>query len=96
MLSYRQGIKKQEDAAIFNRTDYTQYRAKIAGQLPINLGYDLLSNMIAVKKKGDVFEVTMHKKVGLTEHYKQLLLNHANAVGGYDGVNELEFMEVSG
>ena len=87
-------MKKQEDAAILNRTDYTQYRAKIAGQFPINLGYDLLKHMIDVKKKGDVFAVTMHKKVGLTDHYKQLLLNHANAVGGYAGVERLEFVGV--
>ena len=87
-------MKKQEDAAILNRTDYTQYRAKIAGQFPINLGYELLKHMIDVKKKGDVFAVTMHKKVDLTDHYKQLLLNHANAVGGYAGVEQLKFVEI--
>ena len=87
-------MKKEEDAAILNRTDYTQYRAKIAGQFPINLGYDLLRNIIDVKKKGEIFEITMLKKVELTEHYKQLLVNNANGVGGYSGVDQLEFVEI--
>lgn len=85
-------LNEAENSGIFARCDYTQFRAKIAGQFPINLCYDVLTSMIAVKKKGEVLEVTMHKSVELTEHYKQLLINMANAVGGYTGVNELSFL----
>lgn len=87
-------MKKEEDAAIFNRSDYTQFRARIAGQFPINLGYDLLTNMISVKKEDIVFEITMYKKVALSKNYKQLLLNHAKGIGGYAGVDELGFVEI--
>lgn len=84
-------MKQEEDASIFNRSDYAQFRARIAGQFPINLGYDLLKHMISVKKEDSVFEITMHKQVPLSENYKQLLLNHAKGIGGYAGVDELEF-----
>lgn len=83
-------MKKEEDAAIFNRSDYTQFRARIAGGFPINLGYDILTNMIDVKKRGDVLTITMNKSVGLTEHYAQCLLGLAKGVGDYIGVRELE------
>lgn len=83
-------LKKEEDAGIFNRNDYTQFRARVASQFPINLAYNFLSNIINVKKKDSVFEITMHKSVELTEHYKQLLLNHAKGIGSYEGVNELK------
>ena len=86
-------LKKEEDSAIFNRNDYTQFRARIAGQFPVNLGYDLLSNMISVQKKNSIFEITMEKKIELTEHYTQLLINHAKGIGSYTGVDELEFKE---
>lgn len=84
-------LNEAENSGIFARCDYTQFRAKIAGQFPINLGYDVLTSMIAVKKKGEVLEVTMHKSVEITEHYRQLLLNHAKGIGEYSGVDELEF-----
>ena len=84
-------MKKVEDAAILNRTDYTQYRAKIAGQFPINLGYNLLNNILDIKKKDNIFIITMCKNVDLTHHYKELLLSNANAVGGYAGVDKIEF-----
>jgi hypothetical protein len=85
-------LNKTENAGIYSRCDFTQLRAKIAGQFPVNLGYDLLKNMIGVKKNDYVFEITMHTEIDLTEHYKQLLLNNVNAVGGYAGVKELEFV----
>lgn len=87
-------LKREEDAGYLNRSDYTQFRARIAGQFPINLGYDLLSNMIAVKKKDSVFKITMHKQVPLSEHYKQTLLGLAKGIGGYEGVEELEFVVI--
>ncbi|MFK7973679.1 MAG: hypothetical protein AB8B66_02280 [Rickettsiaceae bacterium] len=84
-------LNQVENAAIHARCDYTQFRAKIAGIFPINKGYDLLKAMISVKKKDSVFEIIMNKSVELTEHYKQLLIIQANAVGGYAGVDKLEF-----
>ncbi|MCP4264877.1 MAG: hypothetical protein GY777_04755 [Candidatus Brocadiaceae bacterium] len=86
-------LNETENAGIHTRSDYTQFRARIAGQFPVNLGYDLLSNMIDAKKKDNVFKITMHKSVELTENYKQLVLNHASGIGGYVGINKLEFIE---
>ncbi len=85
-------LNETENAGIHTRSDYTQFRARIAGQFPVNLGYDLLSNMIDAKKKDNVFKITMHKFVELTENYKQLVLNHAKGIGGYEGVNELDLL----
>ena len=36
----------------------------------------------------------MHKEVELTERFKQLLLDNAKGIGGYMGVDELEFILV--
>lgn len=82
-------LNETENAGIHTRCDYTQYKARIAGQFPINLGYDLLTNMIGAKKKDSVLEITMHKQVPLSEHYKKCLLDLAKGIGGYEGVDEL-------
>ena len=87
-------LNKVENAAIYSRCDYTQFRARVAGNFPINLGYDLLKNMIDVKKHDTIFEVVMHKTVKLTDHYKQLIINHAKGIGSYVGIDELELIEV--
>ena len=88
-------LNQVENAAIYARCDYTQFRARIAGNFPINLGYDLLKNMIDVKKHDTIFEVVMHKTVELTDHYKQLIINHAKGIGGYAGIDKLEFKGLS-
>jgi hypothetical protein len=88
-------LNETENSAIYARCDYTQYRARIAGQFPINLAYDLLTNMVEVKKEENVLNVTMHKPVPLGDNYAQLLLQHAKGIGGYAGINELEFKALS-
>ena len=88
-------LNQVENSAIYARCDYTQYRARIAGQFPINLAYDLLTNMVEVKKDENVLNVTMHKPVPLGDNYAQLLLQHAKGIGGYAGINELEFKALS-
>lgn len=85
-------LNQVENSGIHARCDYTQYRARIAGQFPTNLAYTLLTNMVEVKREENVLKITMHKLVILGENYVQLLLNHAKGIGGYAGVNELEFV----
>ena len=89
-------LNQVENSGIHTRCDYTQYRARIAGQFPVNLAYDLLTNMVEVKKQEHVLKVTIHKLIPLGENYMQLLLNHAKGIGGYAGVNKLEFVEIAG
>ena len=88
-------LNETENSAIYARCDYTQYRARIAGQFPINLAYDLLTNMVEVKKEENVLKITMHKLVPLGDNYAQLLLQHAKGIGGYAGVDELVFKALS-
>ena len=88
-------LNETENSAIHARCDYTQFRARIAGQFPIHLAYALLTSMIGVKREENVLKLTMHKPVPLSYHYEQLLLNHAKSVGGYAGVNELEFVGIT-
>lgn len=83
-------LNKTENAGIQTRCDYTQLRAKIVGRFPTNMAYDLLTRMITVRKQDHIFELRLSEPVGLTEHYRQLLLSQANAVGGYSGVEELK------
>lgn len=92
-LATRQNyLKQEEDGGIFNRSDYKQYRARIAGGFPINLGYDLLTNIIAVKKEEEILKISMHKLVPITEHFKQHLLDLAKGIGEYMGVVKLEIV----
>ena len=88
-------LNQIENSGIHARCDYTQFRARIAGQFPINLAYNLLTSMIGVKRQENVLKLTMHKQVPLSQHYKQLLLKHATGVGGYAGVSELEFVVIA-
>lgn len=88
-------LNETENSGIHTRCDYTQYRARIAGQFPINLGYDLLTNMIGAEKKDSILEITMHKQVPLSEHYKKCLLDLAKSIGGYAGVDELLIQQYS-
>ncbi len=81
-----------EDSAIYCRNDNTQYRAKIVGVFPPNLAYSFLTNIKTFRKVGEVFEILMVKKIEISEHYQSVLLNQANAVGEYTGVNKLEFI----
>jgi len=88
-------LNQVENSAIYARCDYTQYRARIAGQFPINLGYDLLTNMVEVKRDENVLKIAMHKPVPLGENHVQSLLNHAKGIGGYAGVSELLIQQYS-
>lgn len=88
-------LNQVENAGIHTRCDYTQLRARIAGQFPIHLAYALLINMIDVKRKENVLKLTMHKPVPLSDHYEQLLLKHATGVDEYAGVSELEFVAIA-
>jgi hypothetical protein len=88
-------LNETENSGIHARCDYTQYRARIAGQFPVNLAYALLTNMVEVKREENVLKITMHKMVPLSENYVQLLLKHAKGIGGYAGVNELEFVGIA-
>lgn len=82
-----------EDSAIYCRSDNTQYRAKVVGAFPPNLAYSFLTNLKSFRKVGEVFEILMAKKIEISEHYRSVLLNQANAVGGYTGVNKLEIVD---
>lgn len=88
-------LNETENSGIHARCDYTQYRARIAGQFPVNLAYALLTNMVEVKKQEHVLKVTMHKLVPLSKNYVQLLLKHAKGIGGYAGVSGLEFVGIA-
>lgn len=83
-------LNQVEDNAIRHRSDENQYKARIAGQMPPNLAYNLLTNLITVKEENDIFKLIMIKDIELTEYYKQILIDLARGVGGYSEVKELE------
>jgi hypothetical protein len=86
-------LAEVEQRAITNRSDETQYRAKLAATLKPSQAYNFLSNLKTVCKVGDIFEVHMSQDVLLTNHSRGLILSAANAVGGYSGVKKMEFIE---
>lgn len=84
-------LDEVEKQAIRHRSDETQYRAKLASCLDPSQAYNFLSNLRTVCKVGDIFEVHMSQDVLLTDHVRVLILSAAQAVGGYSGVERLEF-----
>ena len=85
-------LKKTENEAIFARSDETQYRARIAGNLPMFLAYDILYNMTRIHKTEQTLEIWLDKPVEVPENQLRNLLNHAKSIGGYMGVDKLEFV----
>lgn len=85
-------LKKTENEGIFARSDETQYRARIAGNLPTFLAYDILDNMTRIRKTEQTLEIWLDKPVEVPENQLHNLLNHAKGIGGYMGVDKLEFV----
>ena len=81
-----------EQQAITHRSDETQYRAKLVGSLKPSQAYNFLSNLLSINKVGGTFEVIMAEDIELTEFSKKIILDQANAIGAYYGVEKLEFI----
>ena len=84
-----------EQQAITHRSDETQYRAKLVGSLKPSQAYNFLSNLLSINKVGGTFEVIMAEDIELTEFSKKIILDQANAIGAYYGVEKLEFIRRS-
>jgi hypothetical protein len=87
-------LNKVEQRAIVSRDDAIQFRAKLGGTLEPELAYGILSNLSRFSKEDDIFKLIMSKEVEITDFTKQIILNQANAVGAYNGVERLEFVVV--
>lgn len=74
-----------------HRTDESQYRAKLVGTMKPWQAYNFLSNLKNIHKVGTTLELHMAKHIELTPYSLEMILQEANAVGGYCGVNELNF-----
>ena len=85
-------LAEVEQRSITHRSDENQLKAKLANTLPTNAAYNLLSNLKTMYKNGKIFEIFMAKKVDLTAYSLNTILQGANAVGGYCGVEKLEFI----
>lgn len=84
-----------EQQAITHRSDETQYRAKLVGSLKPSQAYNFLSKLLSVNKVEGTFELLIVEDVELTEFSKKIILDQANAIGAYYGVEKLEFIRRS-
>jgi hypothetical protein len=92
-LSQREAyLAQEEDRAITNRNDKTQFRAKLVATLAPSQAYNILSNLIAIEKIGEIFKIHLRNLTPISELTKSLILNQANAVGAYSGVKRLELV----
>ena len=85
-------LSEVEDRAITHRSDETQFRAKLVGTLAPSQAYNILSNIVAIEKRGEVFKIHLRSLTPISELTKSLILNQANAVGAYSGVERLELV----
>ncbi len=84
-------LAKVEDRAITHRSDETQFRAKLVGTLAPSQAYNVLVNLVNIKRNEKVLKLYFSTMPELTKRTKDIISNQANAVGGYDGVERLEF-----
>jgi hypothetical protein len=84
-------LSEVEDRAITHRSDETQFRAKLVGVLG-ERSYDILTHLVRIEKKDEVFELHLNRTLELTKQTKDVILKEANAVDGYKGVERLEFI----
>jgi len=84
-------LSEVETKAISNRSDETQFRAKLAGVLG-KRAYDILPHLVSIEKQGEVFKLHLNKTLELTEQMKNSILKEAKAVDGYRGIERLEFI----
>jgi len=84
-------LSEVETKAITNRSDETQFRAKIVGALGAR-AYNILPHLVSIEEKGEVFKLHLSKELELTEQIKYSILKEANAVDGFKGVERLEFV----
>jgi DNA-binding GntR family transcriptional regulator len=87
-------LNKVEQRAIVSRDDAIQFRAKLGGTLEPELAYGILSNLSRFSKEGNIFKLIMSKDIEITDFAKGIILDQANAVGAYNGVERLEFIVV--
>ena len=85
-------LSEVEDRAITHRSDETQFQAKLVGTLAPSQAYNILSNIVAIEKIGEVFKIYLRNLTPISELTKSLILNQANAVGAYSGVEKLELV----
>jgi len=85
-------LAQEEDRAITNRNDETQFRAKLVGTLAPSQAYNILSNFVSIEKIGEIFKIHLRNLTPISELTKSLILNQANAVGAYSGVEKLELV----
>lgn len=85
-------LNETESRAYTHRSDENQYRAKLVGTMKPWQAFNFLSNLVNINKVDATLELHIAKHVELTPHSLKTILKEANAVGGYEGVNELEFV----
>lgn len=84
-------FKQLEIRSSQNPGGIDQFKTKV-GQLAPNQAYDFLSNLKTVEKVDNVLRVVLAKKLDFTQFFLDNVLNEANGVGDYMGVDKLEVM----
>ena len=85
-------LNETETRAYTHRTDESQYRAKLVGTMQPWQAYYFLSNLKTIRKVKNTFELHMAKQVELTQYSLKMILQQAQAVGYYCGVEKLQII----
>jgi hypothetical protein len=75
-------LEKIELNAIHNRSNFTQFKAKIAAVLPPNLAFNLLSHLVYLNVLNTETIIILNKQIPLSKSHECLLVNQAKAVTG--------------
>ena len=85
-------LNQVEQDSITNRSDETQFKARIANKFSPHAAYNFLKNLSLIRKTGGVLELHLTSRCGLTPSEETRLLWEAQSIGGYTGIDKIEFI----
>ena len=85
-------LNQVEQDSITNRSDETQFKARIANKFSPHAAYNFLKNLSLIRKTGGVLELHLTSRCGLTPSEETRLLWEAQSIGGYSDIGKIKFV----
>ena len=85
-------LNQVEQDSITNRSDETQFKARIANSFSPRTAYILLKNLSFIRKTEEVLELHLTSRCSLTPSEETRILWQAQSIGGYGDTQELKFV----
>ena len=85
-------LNQVEQDSITNRSDETQFKARIANKFSPHAAQNFLKNLSLIRKINGVLELYLASSHSLTPSEEMRLFWEAQSIGGYADIQKLEFV----